>query len=208
MRDAIVYIVDDDEMVRRALARMVRTAGLEVATFRSARAFLDRPREDALECLVLDVRLPGSSGLDLQAQLATEGNDLPIVFITGHGDVQTTVRAMKGGAVDFLEKPFDGRALLACIHRALELSRRSRARRNEVTELGRRLSRLTPREREVLTHVVMGKLNKQIASDLDIAEKTIKVHRGRVMGKMQAESVADLVRIAQKLELQDQQLAR
>ena len=202
MSGAIVYVVDDEESVCRALARLIRSVGLDVETFRSARAFLDHPVADRVACLVLDVRLSGPSGLDLQKSLLDGGRPIPIVFITGHGDVPTTVRAMKGGAVDFLQKPFNDQDLLDCIQRALARSRAQRSDRAERTELERRLATLTPREREVMAQVVTGKLNKQIAGDLGIAEKTIKVHRGRVMEKMQAGSVAALVRMVEKLNLQ------
>jgi FixJ family two-component response regulator len=201
MSEAIVYVVDDDASIRKALSRLIRIAGLDVETFPTGRAFLDRPFTERPACLVLDVRLPGPSGLDLQAELARGGRDIPIVFITGHGDVRTSVLAMKSGAVDFLQKPFKAKEVLACIHGALVRSREQHVEHAENAELARRLATLTAREREVLMLVVTGKLNKQIASDLSIAEKTIKVHRGRVMQKMQASSVADLIRMTQKLRL-------
>jgi FixJ family two-component response regulator len=197
--DAVVYVVDDDESVCRALARLFRLVGLSVETFRSAKVFLEHPAPDRPACLILDVRLPGPSGLDLQQALRHAGRDLPIVFITGHGDVPSTVRAMKGGAVDFLQKPFNDQELLDCVQNALTRCRAQRAQRAERDEIQGRLATLTPREREVLFQVVTGKLNKQIAGDLGIAEKTIKVHRGRVMQKMQANSVAELVRMVEKL---------
>jgi FixJ family two-component response regulator len=199
--DAIVYVVDDDLSVCRALSRLFRTVGLPAETFPSAKAFLDHPIPIRPMCLILDIRLPGPSGLDLQEALARAGRDVPIVFITGHGDVPTSVRAMKGGAIDFLQKPFNDQDLLDCVQRALSHSRAKLAERVERTELEGRLDTLTPREREVLLQVITGKLNKQIASDLGIAEKTIKVHRGRVMQKMRAGSVADLVRMVEKLHL-------
>jgi FixJ family two-component response regulator len=195
----IVYVVDDDDSVCRALARLIRSIGLAVETFRSAKDFLVHPMPDRPACLILDIRLPGPSGLDLQAALSETARDIPIVFITGHGDVPTTVRAMKGGAIDFLQKPFNDQELLDCVQRALSRSRQQRADRAERGELRTRFNTLTPREREVLALVVTGKLNKQIAGDLGIAEKTIKVHRGRVMEKMRAGSMADLVRMAEKL---------
>lgn len=197
--NGIVYVVDDDKSVCRALARLIRSIGLAVETFQSATAFLDYTMPDRPGCLVLDIRLPGLSGLDLQAALHQSAREVPIVFITGYGDVPTSVRAMKGGAFDFLQKPFNDQELLDCVQRALVRSREQRADRAERTELQRRYDSLTPREREVLALIVSGKINKQIAGDLGIAEKTIKVHRGRVMEKMQASSVADLVRMAQKL---------
>jgi FixJ family two-component response regulator len=197
----VVYVVDDDDSVCRALGRLIRSVGLPVETFRSAKAFLDHPAPDRPSCLVLDLRLPGPSGLDLQAALSRAGRDIPIVFITGHGDVPTSVRAMKGGAIDFLEKPFNDQELLDCVRRALARSRERHAEHAERAELQRRCDALTRREREVLSLVVTGRLNKQIAGDLGIAEKTIKVHRGRVMEKMQAGSVAELVRMVEKLGL-------
>jgi FixJ family two-component response regulator len=199
--DAIVYVVDDDPSVCRALGRLFRTVGIAAETFPSAKAFLDHPVALQPMCLVLDIRLPGPSGLDLQDALAQAGRDVPIVFITGHGDVPTSVRAMKGGAVDFLQKPFNDQDLLDCVQRALAHSRAQLGERMERAELQSRLETLTPREREVMLQVITGKLNKQIAGDLAIAEKTIKVHRGRVMQKMHAGSVADLVRMVQKLRL-------
>ncbi|HEX7216330.1 MAG TPA: response regulator transcription factor [Methylomirabilota bacterium] len=199
MDEAVVYVVDDDASVRRALSRLIHSVGLEVMTFPSAQAFLAFTPSDRPACLVLDVRLPGPSGLDLQAALTQADRSVPIVFITGHGNVPTSVRAMKGGAVDFLQKPFNDQELLDCVQRALRRSGEERAERAERSELERRVGSLTPREREVLLLVVAGMLNKQIADKLGIAEKTIKVHRGRVMEKMQADSIADLVRMSEKL---------
>lgn len=197
----IVYVVDDDPSFRKAVSRLLRTAGLEVETLASAQEFLDHPMVDRPSCLVLDVRMPGPSGIDLQAALQEARRDLPIVFMTGHGDVSTSVRAMKGGAVDFLEKPFRAAELLACVQRGLARSRQSRAERAERTTVERRFTTLTPRERDVLRLVVTGLLNKQIAGELGIAEKTVKIHRGQVMQKMEAGSVAELVPMAQKLGL-------
>jgi FixJ family two-component response regulator len=199
--DAVVYVVEDDEAVRRALSRLLRSVGLGVETFPSARAFLEAPRVDRPACLVLDVRLPGPSGLELQTALGEGQRALPIIFITGHGNVPMSVRAMKSGALDFLQKPFNDQELLEAVQRALDRSRQARAESAEQAVIRRRFETLTPREREVLGLVVTGMLNKQIASRLGAAEKTIKVHRGRVMRKMVAESVADLVRMAQRIEL-------
>jgi FixJ family two-component response regulator len=198
--DAVVYIVDDEETIRRALSRLVRTAGLTAQTFTSAQAFLEHPLPDHPACLVLDVRLPGLSGLDLQAALGPRQDTVPIIFITGRGSIPMSVQAMKGGALDFLKKPVDGDLLLESIQRALARSREALARAAEHSDVARRLARLTPREREVLDLVVAGMLNKQIAAELGAAEKTVKVHRGRVMKKMEAGSVADLVRMTQKAE--------
>jgi FixJ family two-component response regulator len=201
MSDAVVYVVDDDEAVRRSLARLIRSVGLPVETFPSAKAFLEHPPPDRPACLLLDLRLPGPSGLDLQAVLGEAQRTLPIVFITGHGNVPASVRAMKAGALDFLQKPFNDQDLLNAVQRGLTRSRAAWAEGTERAALQRRVDLLTARERQVLTLVVTGRLNKQIAAELGAAEKTIKVHRGRVMKKMQAESVADLVRMTQKIDL-------
>ena len=197
--DGLVYVIDDDASVRRALARLIASAGLDVETFPSAEAFLHHPPADRPACLILDVRLPGESGLELQTALGDARRFLPIIFVTGHGTVSGSVRAMKDGAVDFLQKPVDERELLGGIEKALDRSREARASLAEQAELERRLDALTTREREVLDLVVTGMLNKQIAERLGVAEKTIKVHRGRVMQKMAATSVADLVRMLHKL---------
>jgi FixJ family two-component response regulator len=188
-----VFVVDDDASVRGALARLLDSAGYQTETFASAEGFLAQSRFDAPGCILLDVRMPGLNGLELQQALAAADRQLPIVFITGHGDVPMSVRAMKAGAEDFLPKPFDDEELLKAVARALNKSQREQNERTEVAEIRKRLSSLTPREREVLCHVVAGQLNKQIAADLSIAEKTIKVHRGRVMEKMGASSLAGLV---------------
>ena len=204
----IVYVVDDDDAVRRALALLIRSAGLDVLTFPSGRAFVAHTRADRPACLVLDVRLPGSSGLDLQAELRDAGDSLPIIFITGYGDVPTSVRAMKSGALDVLLKPCDDWDLLDAIDRALARSRTALAEHRERRALQERITRLTPREREVLALVVTGRLNKQIAAELGNAEKTVKIHRGRVMRKMEADSVAELVRMTEKAGLPTLDAAR
>ncbi len=198
MSDAIVYVVDDDETVRRSLARLIRSVGLKVDTFASAQAFLEHKGQDRPSCLVLDVRLPGLSGLDLQTAMGQSQRTMPIIFITGRGNVPMTVRAMKGGAQDFLEKPFDDQELLDGIQRALARSREARAEDAERADIERRLATLTPRERQVLELVVAGMLNKQIAGELGAAEKTIKVHRAGLHLLHHAAAVAELVRMTQK----------
>jgi FixJ family two-component response regulator len=195
----VVCVIDDDEDVRKALARLLRSTGLAVETFSSPQAFLTHSLADRPSCLVLDVQLPGQSGLELQTVLEQAGLNIPIVFITGHGNVPTTVRAMKAGAVDFLEKPFEDVALLDSIYRALRESRERRADRAERAVIRQRIGSLTPREHQVLELVVTGMLNKQVAGELGAAEKTIKVHRGRIMAKMRANSVVDLVRMTEKI---------
>jgi two-component system response regulator FixJ len=193
-----IFVVDDDERVRRATARLLNAEGLNVEAFPSAEGFLEAYTPERMGCLVLDVRMPGLSGLDLQRHLLDKGIQIPIVFITGHGNVPMSVRAMKDGAVDFIEKPYEDRTLLDAIKAALMKDAKQRRCRAEEAEVGRRVSRLTPREREVFELVVLGKPNKQIAAELGTSEQTIKVHRGRVMSKMEAGSLAELVVLAQK----------
>ena len=195
---ATVFLVDDDASVLKGLRRLLAAAGLQAAAFESPQQFLEHYDPAAPGCLVLDVAMPGLNGLDLQQELAARGSTLPIVFLTGHGDVPTSVRAMKRGAADFLTKPVDENDLLAAIRSAFEKDRAIRKTRAETTEIEQRLATLTPREREVLAHIVAGKRNKQVAGELGTVEKTIKVHRARVMEKMQARSLAELVRLAER----------
>jgi len=197
--DAVVWVVDDDESVRNGLRNLIRSAGLKVQVFPSASEFLAGLHDEVPSCLVLDVRLPGLSGLDLQRQMAETDLRIPIVFITGHGDVPTSVRAMKAGAVEFLTKPFSEQDLLASIQLAVNRDRQMRQRQAAFAELRGRYETLTPREREVMKWVVSGLLNKQVAAELGTSEITIKIHRAQVMRKMRANSFADLVRLAERL---------
>jgi FixJ family two-component response regulator len=198
----MVFVVDDDPAVREALDGLIRANGLSVRTFCSALEFLRHKRPESPSCLVLDVRLPDLSGLDLQLKLVASSKDLPIIFITGHGDIPGSVRAMKAGAVEFLTKPFDPLALLRAIREAIECDREVRRRRQELADLQRKFSLLTRREREVFRLVVGGQLNKQIAAELGRAEGTVKVQRSRLMKKMEAVSLADLVRISERLSIE------
>jgi FixJ family two-component response regulator len=195
----VVFLIDDDPSVRDALKSLLRSVGLEVQAFGSAQEFLRAKRPDAPACLVLDVRLPGPSGLDFQRDLAESNIPLPIIFITGHGDIPMSVKAMKAGAVEFLSKPFRDQELLDAIHQGIEQDRVRRRESAIVAELQERYRALTPRERDVMARVVTGRLNKQIAADLDLSEITVKVHRGQVMRKMLAKSLAELVRMADTL---------
>jgi FixJ family two-component response regulator len=199
--DQAVFVIDDDSSIRTAIKRLLEVVGFSVMTFASGQEFLESVLPDVAGCVILDVRLPGYSGLALQAKMAERGVRFPIVFITGHGDIPMSVQAMKAGAVEFLTKPFRDQDLLDAVEEAIKRDRVARRRRFEIATLRGRYDLLTPREREVMGLVVIGLLNKQIAKELGASEKTIKVHRSQVMHKMQAESFAELVRMADKLEI-------
>jgi FixJ family two-component response regulator len=196
----IVFIVDDDAYVRESLELLIHDEGWQPETFASAQQFLDRPRAFSPSCLVLDVSLPGLNGLELQKRVAVERTDMPIIFLTGYGDIPMSVGAMKAGAAEFLTKPFNDEVLLTAIRHALDRSRLALVRQTEMRELRGRFASLTPRERDVMALVVSGLLNKQVADELGIAESTVKAHRGQIMQKMRANSFADLVHIAARLD--------
>jgi FixJ family two-component response regulator len=199
--DRTVFIVDDDPAIRESLVSLLRSVGLEARALASVPEFLNSPRPDGPTCLVLDVRLPGRSGLDLQRELSAANIQLPVIFITGHGDIPMSVRAMKGGAIEFLTKPFRDQDLLDAIDIGLTRDRERRESDRELRTLSERFETLTSREREVMSYVVMGRLNKEIAGDLGISEITVKVHRAQVVRKMNADSLPELARMADKLKL-------
>ena len=197
--DAVIYVIDDDPSVRSALERLIKSLGFGVRAFDNARSFLNGAAGDGPCCLILDVRMPQMSGLELQEEMASKGLTMPIIFITGYGTVPMSVRAMKGGATDFLEKPIDEQQLLEAMQAAIETDRQSKQKQAEILPIQEGADSLTPREYEVFERVVSGRLNKQIADELGVSEKTVKAHRGRVMNKMKAKSLAALVRMAESI---------
>jgi FixJ family two-component response regulator len=196
--DPTIFIIDDDASMRRALSYLLQSAGYKVETYSSAEKFLRRENYDGVGCIILDVRMPGLSGMDLQEKLMRSDYRMPIIFLTGHGELSMGVQAMKKGAIDFLTKPCDDEQLLGAVHSAIEKDMQARGNYKEKQEIRRRIELLTPRENEILRYVIAGMLNKQIAAKLGIAEPTVKIHRGRIMQKLCAESVAGLVRLAGK----------
>ena len=196
--DATVFIVDDDPLILDALKQLIKSVGLGAQTFSSAEEFLEQDLPETPSCLILDIRMPRLSGFDLQDELAKRGLTIPIIFVTGHGSVPLSVRAMKGGAVDFIQKPFEDQDLLDAIHHAIEKDRQTRMEQAEIREIKRRVESLTPRENEVLVLTTAGMLNKQIAYDLGMSENTVKTHRARIMRKMKVTSLAELVRLTEK----------
>jgi FixJ family two-component response regulator len=197
--DGIVFVVDDDASIRAALSSLIRSVGLQVETFATARELLERPQADEPSCLVLDVMLPGSSGLDLPEALSRLASPMPVIFITGHGTIPMSVRAMKAGAIEFLTKPVRDEDLLDAIQHALARDREARRQRHQLAVVRQRYEKLTPRERDVLALVITGRLNKQIAAELGTAEQTIKVHRARIMQKLEVGSVAELVHLSERV---------
>ena len=198
--DAVIFVIDDDAPVRKSLSFLLRSSGYKVETFASAGEFLNKAALDSIGCIILDVQMRGMTGFDLQEHLGGHDSHMPIIFMTGHGDIPMSVQAMKKGAADFLTKPFDETEVLSSVESAVEQCGRKKASLDEVRDFRRRLKTLTPREHEVFRHVITGLLNKQIASELDIKEHTVKVHRGRVMEKLGVDSVASLARLAEKSE--------
>jgi FixJ family two-component response regulator len=196
--NSTVFIIDDDASIRKSLSRLLRSADYSVETFPSAEEFLRREHFDGVGCILLDVKMPGLSGMDLQEELSKADYHMPIIFITGHGNIPLSVQAMKKGAVDFLTKPFNDKELLQAIKKAIEKDAHARAKYDESLDIRRRIELLTPRENEILPYIITGMLNKQIASKLGITEKTVKVHRGHIMEKLDVNSVAELVRVAEK----------
>jgi FixJ family two-component response regulator len=200
-KDVVIYVIDDDVSVRKSLSLLLRSAGYRVETFGSAEVFLSKAALDSIGCIILDVKMQGMNGLDLQEQIGRNDQYMPIIFITGHGDIPMSVQAVKRGAIDFLTKPFNDTQLLSLIESAIEKCRREKEVLDKVRDFRRRLETLTPREYEVFLHVISGGLNKQIADRLNIKEHTVKVHRGRVMQKLGAASLADLVRLTEKANI-------
>lgn len=198
--DPTVFIVDDDQAVRDSLQWLIQSVGLNVVTFPDALSFLNHVNEDQAGCVVLDVRLPGISGLELQQKLAARGIRMPVIIVTGHGDVPMAVRAMKAGALDFIEKPFSDQVLLERVNQALELDRATRDARAEIADIERRLAQLSPREREVMSRIVAGQANKVIAIELGLSERTVEIHRAKVMSKTGARSLAELVSMVTRLD--------